>query len=142
MKRQRTKNAFGKHAEVLVLQLMRHFYKIPRVRRAGYRAPYDFIANGHRCELKVSNPQKIRVGKFTYTGWRFNIHRHGVLKERGVNYYILRLEGVPEFYKAIHLVIKAPLRKKTVLITLRSLITLWGQHFNRFNLLKEREGSF
>jgi hypothetical protein len=103
-----------------------------KVIRSNYKSPYDYLYEGKRIELKHSKGTMRLDG---HTIWKFNIHRHGVLDESQVDFYIFRLENVPEFSYAIHLVIPAPLGSATLEITLRSLITQYAIHFNRFDLI-------
>lgn len=94
-----------------------------------HTSPFDLLCAGKRIEVKVS-PRRPSDNI-----WFFNIHRHGIMSEGAVDVYILRLENVPDFKYAIHLIIPAPIGKATVQISLRSLITRFGRYYNRFDLL-------
>ncbi len=101
----------------------------PDARSMNYDSHYDIYVNDKRVEVKVAKAQKDRQN---HSVWRFNIHRHGVLKETGVDAYILRLEDVPEFTYAIHLILPAPLGVMSVSITMRNLITRYAKYFENF----------
>jgi hypothetical protein len=100
-------------------------------KRAKYGDPYDAIYKGCRIEIKCS--------EFDGKKWRFNIHRHGKLKEHEVDVYVLRLEGCKIFggKAALHLVLPAPIGSPTVQITLRSLFSRYAQYFNRLDLINQ-----
>lgn len=90
-----------------------------RVQTALYKDKYDLLLNGRiRIEVKTGKPRWVK-GVPT---WCFNIHRHGVLDESAVDFYVLRLEGVPYFRNAIHLLRKAPIGAKSVVVSLGSLL--------------------
>jgi hypothetical protein len=103
---------------------------------AGYYDPYDILCGTQRIEVKWASffrwTQHGR--KHERRGWRFNIHRHGSLNETRVDLYVLRCEpgeaasilGTSSF----HLVFRAPLNRKTIDITPRSLLTRYASHFN------------
>lgn len=123
---------FGRKAETKVATLLGKMGC--SVKACSYDHPFDLMVNGRRVEVKAAMPS-LREGKYQYTVWHFNLHRHGVLSESLVDFYVLRLDGVPDFKAAIHLVIPAPVKRKTISITLRSLIMKYAQHVNRFDLL-------
>ena len=106
-------------------------------KKASYSSPFDILVNGKvRLEIKTGTPRG--TGNFGLRkGWVFNIHRHGRVKESDVDVYILRLNNVPGFKYAIHLIIRAPLKVPTLVITLRSLICLYGRHFNNFSVIDD-----
>ncbi len=99
--------------------------------RQGYYAPFDYLVDGWRVELKVAAlgyQQRRPI-------WKFNIHRHNVLNERMVDFYILRLQNVPFTKHALHLLIKAPIKRKVLQFTVRILMDgagLYGKEYHRF----------
>lgn len=93
----------------------------------SYHSPFDLRCNGKRVEVKCA--------KYCHGEWVFNIHRKGVLNESEVDVYIFRLEQVPDSKAAIHLILPAPIGITTIKMTLRSLLTRYGQYFNKFELL-------
>lgn len=95
---------------------------------SSYTSPYDLLVNGKRVEVKA-------CARRESGDWSFNIHRHGVLDESQTDVYIFRLENVPEFSYAVHLLIEAPLETPTINISLRSLVIRYGRHYNQFGLL-------
>lgn len=108
-------------------------------------APYDLLVDGQvRVEVKTSPG-----GRATYKRrltWRFNIHRHRNLTESNTDCYVLRLENLPEASYAIHLLLRAPIGKKTIGVSLRSLLAgHWAQqaqdfeHFKRTGKLPRRK---
>lgn len=120
---------FGQAGENAVLHwLTAHGYEAKKLPR-GQGA--DLLLGGKlRLEVKCSSPND--HGK-----WTFNLHHHGVLDESRVDLYIFRIEKLPEFSHALHLIVPAPLNRLTVSMSLRSLILRWGQFANRFDLLGE-----
>lgn len=98
-----------------------------KVERAPYDSPYDMTCNSKRIEVKSST--------FDSRHWKFNIERGGVLNESAVDVYILRLEGVPGFKAAVHLILSAPIERPNIKISLRTLLAKYGQHYNKFELL-------
>lgn len=100
------------------------------------KGPFDCVINGKRVEIKCADlGSYIQPGNYS-AHWSFNIHRHNKVDESQVDVYVFRLDGVPGFKSAIHLIIPAPLNTKNIHITFRSLMTKWGQFFNRFDLLR------
>lgn len=85
----------------------------------AYRSPFDLLVNGWRVEVKIADINK----KGT---WQVNIHRHGKLAEKDVDYYIFCLRGVPFSTSDIYIVRRAPLRAKTVGFSVRSLISRYS----------------
>ena len=99
----------------------------------GYNCPWDCWVNGHRVEIKTANVRKDKHGNRT---WEFSIHRHNRLNETAVDFYVLRLNDVAEFKACIYLVVPAPIKRKTVHISLRSLLMLWGPYVNAVEPLR------
>jgi len=102
-----------------------------------HKGPFDLLIDGViRAEVKTCGGA-IRSGR-DYPHWFFNLHRHGVLNEEEIDIYILRLENIPDFSYAIHALIKAPIKKLTLNVTLRSLINGdWYNYIKEFqNFLK------
>lgn len=92
------------------------------VRKAPAHAPFDLLIRQLRIEVKCA----------AYNGrrWKFNIHRHNKLNEKQVDYYILRLEKFPQSSKALYLVMKAPLKRMTIDVTIRSLLEKYHPFVN------------
>jgi hypothetical protein len=127
---------FGTHAQGCVASLLRS--KGFDVELRDYASPFDLLVNGRRVEVKAARPTSwsTKNGRHSYTLWRLNLHRHGRLTENEVDFYVFRLEDVPEFRNAVHLVVPSPAKSKTVSLTLRSLIGgKWAKHINRFDRL-------
>jgi hypothetical protein len=81
---------------------------------------FDLLMDGKvRLEVKTSRPRKENKNGLA---WKFSIHRHNKLNESGVDFYILRFEGVPGSSKAIHALLRAPLRKLTVEYSQRQML--------------------
>src|SRR5690349_2155050 len=88
------------------------------VQTRPYKSVYDFLLNGSvRVEFKSAFPQN----KDSLPIWKFNLHRHGVLQE-ACDYYVLRLEDVPYSRQGIYLLMKSPVRRLVVTITVKSLL--------------------
>lgn len=113
--------------ERAVLQWLRNY--LPTAKPAKFHDSFDIFYGDRRIEVKAS--------EFNGECWRFNIHRHGVINETGIYAYIFRLDNVPGFIPcAIHLVIPAPIRRSTIAISMRSLLTYWGRFFNRVDYIE------
>lgn len=96
------------------------------VHMAPYHSPFDLLVRSFKVEVKCAKPIK---GE-----WKFNIHRHNKVKESNVDFYILRLDKFPYSKKAMHLVLKAPLRKPTVTVTIRSLLEKYHGQCNQVDV--------
>lgn len=82
---------------------------------APYNSPYDLLIDGkYRIEVKSGAERFLRKGKYSYRGWQFNIHRHGVLNEASVDFYVLS-------FAHRFLLLKAPVNKKTIAFQSRPL---------------------
>src|ERR1700690_3352708 len=101
-------------AELKVAKLLNQYGRSARVTQ--YSSPFDLLVDGWRIELKSSEPRGQNVE------WNFNIHRHGILNEVNVDFYILRLEKVPGSKAAVHLLFKSPVKTPTIRISFRSVI--------------------
>ncbi len=104
-----------------------------RVKQMHVHSPYDLFVEGiGRIEVKCSsyNPA---LKKF-----RVNFHRRGKLDESNVDYYIVRLEDVPEFKYPIHLAFKAPVETLTMNISFRALLYYYGKNAVLFEELRGR----
>jgi hypothetical protein len=122
-----TNTRFGQNGQrnVAAWLTMRHGRSVEMM---PYICPFDLLVDGYtRVEVKIA--------KFNGKSWDFNIHRHGKVNEKFVDAYILRMENVPGFKAAIHLIIQSPLNTQTVHISFRSLITRYAKHFNDFSVL-------
>lgn len=95
------------------------------------RSKYDMEVNGWRVEVKCA---PLNTDK---RGWFFNIHRHGSLDERQVDFYVFVLQDVPLVAANIYLVVPSPLKYKTVAITFRSLIMKWSRYIDNPDPLRE-----
>ena len=113
----------------VAMLLRNHGYDVKFMPSRGTPSPYDLLVNFRRVEVKVC-PLSGSRGQ-----WQFNIHRHGVLDESMVDVYILRLERVPGFKAALHLVIPSPIGQRVLIISLRALLARYGRYYNRFDLL-------
>lgn len=91
-------------------------------------SPYDMTINGWKIEAKCGNFSKGR--------WNISIHRHGKLKETA-DFYVFRLLGCPYWKTALHLVVPAPLKVKTVVLTPRTLISKWVRYVNAISQLEQ-----
>lgn len=128
----------GDNGEFAVAQWLRN--KQFSVTRTGRFAPFDIYTDkGTTVEVKTAYPSK--SGR--RIGWKFSIARHKKrCQERCVDFYVLRLEAgsvLREFgmSKALHLVIPAAdIRKKSVWISFRALVTKWIGCANATHLIK------
>lgn len=112
----------GRWAETKVRCLLERYGR--QVEQKEYLSRFDLLIDGKwRCEVKVAYPTAISTNMkiVNKTRWLVNFHRHGELKE-DCDFYIIRLEQVPGFKAAIHLVLRAPVGTMTRRFTLRSLL--------------------
>lgn len=102
----------------------------------GYYAPYDFLVDGKwRIEFKYGFPQN---PKGNLLHWRFNIHRHGKLKEE-CDFYVFRLLDVPYSKAAINLLVRSPIGRKTFSISFRQLLSEGSEYVKDFKSLMRGE---
>ena len=109
-------------------------------KRAKYDSPYDLqTAHGLRIEVKWSSfITKANGGQ----GWSINAHRHNILDESEVNWYtcVLGSDPINLFGKAVlTLVIPAPVKTKSIVISPRSLATRWARYVDDWHGLVEAE---
>jgi len=117
----------GSIAEYKVGSLLSSYGR--KVERQTWASPFDLLVDGYRVEVKCAKPQ-VRRGS-GIPQWQFNIHRHGILSEHA-DFYILRLEKVPFTKAAIHMLLRAPLGRLTVIISFRSLLNGQAIHVADF----------
>jgi len=102
----------------------------------GYKSDYDLLtANGLKIEVKYSAFITKLDG---WQGWSLNAHRHNILDEGSVDWYVAVLGGDPSglFGKAlISLVIPAPIETKNLQISPRSLVSRWAGYVNNWRAL-------
>lgn len=116
------------------MEWLRTVKGLPIVRRK-FHDHYDIWCNGHRIEVKYARPQR-------YKGiiqWRFNIHRHGKLKNENADFYLLRFLRLPGMRSTCAtLVIPSPL-PKMLNVSIRQLIgnESYGKYFNDFSALSK-----
>lgn len=81
------------------------------------KSPFDVLLDG---KIKI----EIKTGHYSekYKQWTFNIHRHNILDESGVDFYVLRFNSIPGTNRAIHALYKAPLKKRTMTFSIRQLL--------------------
>lgn len=107
----------GAEGEVLVAMELRAGGRDVEIQ--PYKHSFDILVDHKwKCEVKTAKPIYVRGS----LAWLFNIHRHGVLDEGGVDLYILQLKEIHGSKKPIYLVIKAPLQVSTISFTLHELI--------------------
>lgn len=113
----------GFHGEYEIQRALK--FKGVWVKKMHYACDFDLLVDrGYKVEVKTAGMQ-MKCGGVPV--WKFNIQRHGALREK-CDFYIFRLEGVPFSKAAIHLLLSAPLGRKTVLISMRSLITKYSKY--------------
>lgn len=113
---------------------------------ASYYAPFDlYTSRGTRIEVKYA-PFSVRPKPMALNGeqaaWWFNIHRHGKLDCSAVDFYILRCDGSPELETvglnaAFHVIIKSPIEKKTLCLSLRTILRDYGSNVDAHALIEE-----
>jgi hypothetical protein len=113
----------GRNAELAVKRLLKlkgfGVKLIPE-----YHASYDLLVQG-RVRIEVKSCDGIMRGtdeRYRKIAWAFNIHRHNIIDESGIDYYVLRLGNVKLFAYPVMLLIPAPLGVPTISISVRSLL--------------------
>lgn len=114
----------GGKGESAVLHWLRR--KVGPAVRMTRRSPWDIAMRDLKIEVKCS--------EFSRGQWTFNIHHGGVLDE-SADFYVFRLLSCPYWKAAIHLVIPAPIRRKTVTVTPRTLVTRWAPYVDAISQL-------
>lgn len=89
---------------------------------------HDMIANDARIEAKYTTLN--REGE-----WRFNIHRHGILDESGVDVYVFCLDGVPGG-NPLYLVLPAPIGSPTMVFSVHSLVKKYYPHVENWEIIR------
>ena len=87
--------------------------------------------NGMRVEVKSSTRNK--NGE-----WEFGIARQGRLNEKGVNFYVLAFLGLAK-HTRLYVVLRAPLKKRKLLVTLRSLINKYAVNISDWKRIYRAE---
>jgi hypothetical protein len=67
---------------------------------------------------------EVKASVFSRGKWVFNVHRHGILTESGVDYYMIGLTGGPLGKARSWLTLSAPIGVKSVALSFRTLLTL------------------
>lgn len=119
---------YGEEGELRVQQLLRHYGRTTK--KQGKFSAFDLLVDGKwRVEVKTCRP--LPASKFPE--WNANLHRHNILNEEGVDYYVIRLEGGEGLWAdAVHLLFKAPVKATHIRLTLRSLVNGYQQHVQNF----------
>jgi hypothetical protein len=123
------KDTTGGSAERIVGQVLEGYGR--KVEFLPYNSPCDLIVDGiYRVEVKSANVKEAFQcnGKYSYPVWQFNIHRHNVLNEDGVDIYILCLNDANNKAPKAFLLRGAPVRAKTIQVGVSSLLKLKHQH--------------
>jgi hypothetical protein len=123
----------GRAGQFKVERWLRKIGKL-RTRMAPWHCPYDLLVETDT--RGVFNRVEVKSSDFCQGRWFFNIHRHNKMTENHVDFYVLRLDKFPYRRKAMHLVIKSPIGKRTIKMTLQGLVSKYGVHANRTDLLR------
>jgi hypothetical protein len=129
----KSRTEIGRNGErATVTWLRRHGVKCKRV--ADYNSRFDVLTDsGLKIEVKTASLGS-RRGRDC---WRANFHRHGKLKESGVDFYILVLDENDLFSCRIFVVIPAPIGSSTICITARTLVNRFAANINNWSLIAE-----
>ncbi len=93
------------------IRWLRRTFPAAVITAASTLAPFDVVLNGKRMEIKSAT---FRTGNRC---WSYSIHRHGVLDETQVDWYLFNTKNGPIPY----VLLKAPLGGKTKHISLWAL---------------------
>jgi hypothetical protein len=135
VEKEKSRTALGHAGEAAVVSwLRRHGVKCKRV--ADYNSRFDVLTDsGLTIEVKTASLGS-RRGRDC---WRANFHRHGKLKESGVDFYILVLDESELFSCRIFVVIPAPIGSSTMCITARTLLNRFAANINNWLLIAGAE---
>jgi hypothetical protein len=102
-----------------------------------HKTHYDLLTeNGLRVEVKYATFRNLG----SQWGWKITFHRHNVLDEREVDFYCIVLQNPEVFGRyVLNLVIPAPIKKTTVQISPRSLVSRWAGFVNNWRALVAAE---
>jgi hypothetical protein len=131
---------FWRRAERVIAQRLR-LEGIPCELIAARNLGWDIEAhNGLKIECKAARllRRRRKGNRIRAPFWSIGIARSRRLRERGVNFYVIRLLGHTDF-RSVYLVLRAPIRKKMLQITIRQLLTKHRGDVNRFDLIREAE---
>src|SRR6185312_2568780 len=107
--------------------------------------PWDIeTGSGFHIECKAGKllrgRKKIRKanGKLRGIGphWQVSIARRGRLNETPVDFYVVYLTGCDDL-RPVYLILKAPLRRKHLIITVRLLLTRYAASVNAWHVVRE-----
>lgn len=117
----------GRKGEIRTMQMFREYGR--SVVAAPYASPYDCTVDGWRVDVKTA---RFNMGR----GWQIRFHSHGVLKEKEKDFYVARLENIPNYRKhALYLAFESPAGKLLENICLMSLIA--GRYVKNYRLFRQ-----
>src|ERR1700685_2878474 len=105
----------GRAAELQVMSLLTYRgFRVERMKECS--SPFDLLLDGNiRIEVKTCDGVRGgEGGENSQIKWLFNIHRHNILDESGVDFYILKLNYTPIFKYPVHLLIEASIGRPTI----------------------------
>lgn len=103
-------------------------------------SPFDILMDR---KIKI----EVKTGSYRVQSkiWAFNIHRHNVLNEDGLDFYVLRFLDIPGTKRAINALYKAPLKTPTMQFSMRELlagkISQAVKDFRKLNLRSKKSSS-
>jgi hypothetical protein len=128
--RRKNPRRYGFNGERAVLStLRRHGHAVEHMPGSSH---FDLLVDGNiRVDVKTASPQMYK-GRLT---WFFGIH-HPWKTLADTDIYILRLEKLPFYKGALHLLLKAPFPVQTIHITINSLLTTYSPLITAFEDFK------
>jgi hypothetical protein len=131
------KQILGRSGEVNVCSLLRRAGR--RANVVKHRRPYDLLVDGWKIDVKTAKPH-LNYCNGNVPTWMFRIHSNYKMREHETDFYVFRFEQVPYFRQPIHLLVKSPIQKPFVAVSLRQLIIQWAHLANDFR--RFRAGKF
>lgn len=110
----------GMKGEMAVYHILRQQgFKVKKM--PHFKSGYDLLLNGKiRVEVKTS------MGRSKSLSWGINFHRHGKTDESRVDLYIVRLHGVPGCKHALHMLMRAPINRPTIVFSVKSILSRYA----------------
>jgi hypothetical protein len=114
--------------------------KLPTKHVGDQQLPFDIVV-GETAAVRV----EVKDARRGFGGrWFFAIKRRGRLNESFVDFYVLALRGLAK-RRRIYVVLPAPLKTKSVVISWRTLIRKYVKHVDAWHLIgalhKERRAT-
>ena len=121
----------ARKTEVAVTRLIPRYCNLSARHVGDQQLPFDVVVGGRVASVRL----EVKDARRGYRGrWFFAIKRRGVLNENFVDFYVLALRGISKT-RRIYVILKAPLKAKSVAISWRSLIRKYVKQIDAWHLI-------